>query len=83
MILLGMGQFQKAVDDLQPLVNTQREAPAQLEAALAEAYLGLDNLKLARDYFDSASRKAAAGGTVDGARLRRVEQGLKQGKGAS
>ena len=46
LISVGLGKFQQAVDDLQPLANTQRESSGQLEAALAEAYLGIEGRQI-------------------------------------
>ncbi|MBI5094662.1 MAG: tetratricopeptide repeat protein [Candidatus Hydrogenedentes bacterium] len=83
LVLIGLGQYQQAIDDLQPLANSEKESSAQLEAGLAEAYLGLKNVKMARDHYEIARKKADAGERVDKSRLLRIEQGLSKEAGAS
>ena len=79
-ILLDMGKFKEALADFQKLSSTQGVTSGQLDAAMAEAQLGLKEFELAQTFLDSAKQKAAKGETVDAARLARIEKGILEGK---
>jgi predicted ribosome quality control (RQC) complex YloA/Tae2 family protein len=49
-----------------------------VDAAVAEAYLGLNEVDLARQYYESAKQKASKGDKVDPARLERIEKRLEE-----
>lgn len=79
LIRLDRGEHADALRDLQQYTESLSTTTAQADAALAEAYLGTGDATLARQYFESAQRKAQGGETVDPDRMKRVEDALNQG----
>ena len=79
-IYLDTGKYREALTDFQKLSSTQGVKSGQLDAAMAEAQLGLKEYELAQTFLDSAKQKAASGETVDADRLKRIEKGILEGK---
>ena len=68
-IHLGLGDYAKAVNDLERVAQALESLPAMTELALAEAYLGAGQRRQARETLRRAEQKAASGETVDRQRL--------------
>jgi len=58
--LLALGHCQEALADLQRVAGDEEVDPADHDAAMAEAYLGLKDENLAQRYYDSAKEKSLA-----------------------
>lgn len=69
--------FAEAVEDFQRFDRSGQTPPGNLDALMAEAYLGLGNKKLAQAYLDSARDSEAAITQEDNARLARVAAALE------
>jgi Flp pilus assembly protein TadD len=82
-ILVAMRQYERALRDLRSYALEAREIPARFDAALAEAYYATNELKLARQYLNSALVKAEAGDAVDAERLRQLQEALRQKEAAA
>ena len=76
-ILLAQGNFKAALDDFRRIAGAQAVAPAEIDAGMAEAYAGLKDAALARQYLESAKQKAAKDSPVDFKRIEQLLQGLE------
>jgi tetratricopeptide (TPR) repeat protein len=83
MILLAKGDAPAALRDLQTAALAMSSTSAQIDVAIAEAYLRIGNLETCRQYFDSATQKAAQGDAVNGEQLRRIGTTLQQRESAA
>lgn len=75
-IRLDQGAHAEALSDLRRYLEALPPVTADLDAAMAEAYLATGDPVMAQQYFDSARRKAATGEMVDTGRMRKVEEAL-------
>jgi tetratricopeptide (TPR) repeat protein len=78
LVLIAMQDYQRALRELEPAVSAIQNTPANIDLALAEAYLATGKLDLAKQYFDAASKKAAGGDPINPARLHRVGDAIKE-----
>ena len=72
-------EYAKALDDLLPAVREMTSPPAQLEVAIAEAYLETGKRNLAQQYYDSAKQKIERGESVDATRWKALKEHLTDG----
>ena len=79
MVRLSMGQAEGALADLQSIAEDGPRASANLELALASAYLEVGRLDLATAYYDSALEKIEAGLPADETLVEKVRTGLQTG----
>ena len=77
-ILVAMRQYERALRDLRPYAIEVKEIPARVEAALAEAYLATNEVKLARQHLDAARTKSNDGQALNVDRLRQLDQAIQQ-----
>ena len=75
--LLALGRHQEALADLQRVAGGEHIDPADHDAAMAEAYLGLKDEDLARRYYDSANEKYEAAHRPFSDQLNRLKQELE------
>jgi hypothetical protein len=75
---LALEDYTGALIDLRDAATGMHTAPARLDAALAEAYLGLEELDLAKTYLESARRKEADGDRSATDHLGRLDKLLKR-----
>ncbi|MBX7255474.1 MAG: tetratricopeptide repeat protein [Candidatus Hydrogenedentes bacterium] len=68
-IRLDLKDYAKAIEDFQGFSQAGGVAPGNLKLLMAEAYLGLGRLDLARTYYDSAKEEAEGSSPSDRARL--------------
>lgn len=81
-IFLAKGRYRDALEDLLLVAREQGEPSAELDAALAEAYLGTGQVELARKHFQTAKKKASMGARADARRMERLSARLgSQGDG--
>ena len=74
---LGIGEYAEAIEDLQRFNQSGGSAPGSLDTLMAEAYLGLGNLELARAYYESA-KSGGVKSSADESRLARIAAGLQE-----
>ncbi len=78
---LELGAYAEAIEDFQQFNQSGGSAPDNIDLLLAEAYLGLNNVELAKNYFESgksALNNAANGTPSDRARLARLAVQLEE-----
>jgi len=80
---LALGEYAPAIEDLQRYRESGGDAPSNLDAMLAEAYLGLGNRELAQAYYEAALADVDADSPSDQARLARVAGLLERQGGGS
>ena len=76
LLYLAQGKFTEAVADIQRFKDAQGRLSAELDAAMAEAYVGLQEYDLAKQFYESANAKAEKGETVNPGQLKKVKQQL-------
>ncbi len=77
LVLAAMGEFPRALRDLETAAVDLKQTSAQIDAALAEAYLATGDPKQARQWYDSAAEKAKQGEFVNPARMNQLDEALK------
>lgn len=75
---LALEDYDSALVDLRDAATGMHRVSARLDAGLAEAYLGLEEVDLARTYVESARSKEAAGDGSATAYIRRLDKLLKR-----
>lgn len=75
---VGLGDFANAIEDFRRVSQAGGGAPGNMDGLMAEAYLGLKNMELARIYCDSAREKSLRGEPVDLVRLERITARLAE-----
>lgn len=80
-LYLALGRYKEALADLLQVNRTRDVNSAELDMALAEAYLGVDDRKSALQYHESAQRKLASGAKGNPDRLKRLTELLQKENG--
>lgn len=83
LIYLDQQDYGRALQDLQQVASGPRPTSAQVDLALAEAYVATGRKELARQYYDSAKGKVDAGQRVDPRRMQMIEDRLKTLEGTT
>lgn len=77
MIYMALGEYDKAVEDLQAVQKAQEDAAANVDMAFARAYLGLGRKDMAQVFYNSAQKKIDKGEDVDSRLKEEVEALLR------
>jgi tetratricopeptide (TPR) repeat protein len=72
-IRLDKGDYTNAIEDFQRVDNVGGGGFDNIDLLMADAYLGLDNLDLARSYYEVAKSKVAQEKGVDSERMNRIK----------
>ncbi|MDX9974083.1 MAG: tetratricopeptide repeat protein, partial [FCB group bacterium] len=84
LVYVELKDYGKGLQDLQEVANGPQTSLAQVDLAMAEAYLATGRDELARQYFESAQRKASGENqTVDPQRLQALGERIKALEGTT
>ncbi|MFA6241051.1 MAG: tetratricopeptide repeat protein [Candidatus Hydrogenedentales bacterium] len=75
---LDLKDYANAIEDFQGFSQSGGVAPGNLDLMMAEAYLGLEKVDLARTYYNSAKENVSESSSVDKARFARVSASLEK-----
>ena len=75
---LDLGDYANAIEDFQRAKQAGGAGPGSLDLLMAEAYLGLNNIDLARVYYESAKNKASGVKPADAIRLDAIASRLAE-----
>ena len=79
---VNTGDYQGATEDLEAVAAQAGATTAQLDVALAQAYLGLGDVQQAREFISQAEAKSDEGQPVDQALLNRIAEQLAEEESA-